>query len=214
LFLRNPIALSPSTIASRAVSDEILLAGRVRVQCGDSDHGPDWGIFRRHDIGGSPGGLDHIVVVLHSLGVLVYPIFAHDGMPERSITRAQAQRQAIDEYVCDTPGGGSASEIGHAEQLLDEGAIRQAEFEPPKNEALAYPRNGSGQRRATGRAPPVRERASSNAVQANAPARILIRVRGQHSEIGSGERPAPPTGFPGASVIPAGVQASAATCGA
>lgn len=69
------------------------------------------------------------------LGVLVYLIVERRW--ERSVAQAQAQRQAIDEYVRDTAGGGSASGIGQAKQLLDEGAITQEEFEPLKKKALA-----------------------------------------------------------------------------
>ena len=96
-------------------------------------------IFRRHDIGGFSKALWVIfVVILPWLGVLVYLIAQHDGMRERSVKQAQAQRQQFDDYVRDTAGGGgSAAEIAQAKELLDSGAITQEEFESLKAKALA-----------------------------------------------------------------------------
>ena len=95
-------------------------------------------IFRRHDIGGFAKALWVIfVVILPWLGVLVYLIVQHDGMRERSVKQAQAQRQQFDDYVRDTASGGSAAEIAKAKELLDSGAITQEEFEALKAKALA-----------------------------------------------------------------------------
>ena len=96
-------------------------------------------IFRRHDIGGFSKALWVIfVVILPWLGVLVYLIVQHDGMRERSIEQAKAQRRELDQYVRDTAGGGgAAAEIAKAKELLDSGAITQEEFERIKAKALA-----------------------------------------------------------------------------
>jgi hypothetical protein len=95
-------------------------------------------IFRRHDIGGfSKAAWVIFVVILPWLGVLVYLIAQHDGMQERSVQQAQAQRREFDDYVRDTAGGGSAAEIAKAKELLDSGAITQQEFEALKAKALA-----------------------------------------------------------------------------
>jgi hypothetical protein len=95
-------------------------------------------IFRRHDIGGGAKAAWVIfVVILPWLGVLVYLIAQHDGMQERSINQALARKQAFDDQVRDTVGGGSAAEIAKAKELLDAGAITQAEFEALKAKALA-----------------------------------------------------------------------------
>ena len=95
-------------------------------------------IFRRHDIGGwAKAGWVIFVVILPWLGVLVYLIAQHDGMRERSVNEAQAQRREFDDYVRDTAGGGSAADIAKAKELLDAGAITQAEFETLKAKALA-----------------------------------------------------------------------------
>ncbi len=94
-------------------------------------------VFRRHDIGGFPKALWVIfVVILPWLGVLIYLIAEHDGMRDRSLKQAQAQKQAFDDYVRDASGG-SAGEIAKAKELLDSGAIDQAEFEAIKAKALA-----------------------------------------------------------------------------
>ena len=94
-------------------------------------------IFRRHDIGGVAKALWVIfVVILPWLGVLVYLIVEHDGMRERSVKQAQAQRQQFDDYVRDTAGG-SAGEIAKAKELLDAGTITQEEFDALKAKALA-----------------------------------------------------------------------------
>ena len=95
-------------------------------------------IFRRHDISGwAKAAWLVFVVILPWLGVLVYLIAQHDGMRERSLKHAQAQQQAFDSYVRDTAGGGAAGDIAKAKELLDTGAITQAEFDALKAKALA-----------------------------------------------------------------------------
>jgi hypothetical protein len=94
-------------------------------------------VFRRHDISGwAKAAWVIFVVILPWLGVLVYLIVEHDGMRERSVKEAQTQKQAFDEYVRDAAGG-AAAEIAKAKELLDSGAITQAEFEALKAKALA-----------------------------------------------------------------------------
>ena len=95
-------------------------------------------IFRRDDIGGwGKAAWVIFVVILPWLGVLVYLIVEHDGMRDRGVRQAQAQRREFDEYVRDAAGGGSAGEIAKAKELLDTGAITQQEFEALKAKALA-----------------------------------------------------------------------------
>jgi hypothetical protein len=61
-------------------------------------------------------------------------------MAERNLEQAQAQRAQLDEYVRETAGtsagGGAAAEIAQAKELLDSGAIDQAEFDRLKQKAL------------------------------------------------------------------------------
>jgi len=97
-------------------------------------------IFSRHDIGGGGKVLWILfVILLPFLGVFVYLIAENDGMTQRTIAKAQAQQQQMDEYVRATAGsgGGAAAEIDKAKQLLDGGAISQAEFDAIKAKALA-----------------------------------------------------------------------------
>jgi hypothetical protein len=94
-------------------------------------------VFSRSDIGGWAKALWVIfVVILPWLGALIYLIAEHNGMRERSIERAQQQKQQFDSYVRDATGG-SASEIAKAKELLDSGSITQAEYEQLKTKALA-----------------------------------------------------------------------------
>ena len=94
-------------------------------------------VFRRHDIGGFAKALWVIfVIILPWLGVLVYLIVEHDGMRERGMQQAQAQKEQFDQYVREAAGG-SADEIAKAKQLLDQGAITQDEFNALKAKALA-----------------------------------------------------------------------------
>jgi ABC-type multidrug transport system fused ATPase/permease subunit len=97
-------------------------------------------VFRRHDISGGKKALWLIfVIILPFLGVFIYIITQNDGMTQRNVERAQSQRAQFDQYVRETAGasGGAAAEIDTAKQLLDQGAITQAEFDAIKQKALA-----------------------------------------------------------------------------
>jgi hypothetical protein len=96
-------------------------------------------VFRRHDIGGwGKAGWTVFVILLPFLGVLTYLIVNHQGMAERNVKQAQADRAQFDEYVRHAAGaGGPASEIERAKRLLDEGTITQAEFDTIKAKAVA-----------------------------------------------------------------------------
>jgi Phospholipase_D-nuclease N-terminal/Short C-terminal domain len=94
-------------------------------------------LFRRHDIGGwQKAAWVVFVIVLPFLGVLVYLISQHEGMRERTMAQAQAQKKELDQYVRETAGG-SAAEIAKAKELLDAGTITQAEFEAIKAKAIS-----------------------------------------------------------------------------
>jgi hypothetical protein len=96
-------------------------------------------IFRRHDISGwGKAAWLIFTILLPFLGVFVYLITQNVGMTERNLQRARAERDQFDDYVRQTAGGGgAAAEIDKAKQLLDNGAITQAEFEALKQKALA-----------------------------------------------------------------------------
>ena len=96
-------------------------------------------IFRRHDISGwGKAGWIILVIVLPYLGVFIYLIAEHDGMAERNTQQVQAQQAVADQYIRSVSGsGGPASEIETAKNLLDSGAITQAEYDSLKAKALA-----------------------------------------------------------------------------
>jgi hypothetical protein len=96
-------------------------------------------VFRRDDISGGKKTLWIVfAILLPFLGVFVYLITQNVGMTERQLERTRAQREQFDEYVRQTAGGGGAAgEIEKAKQLLDSGAITQAEFDAIKQKALA-----------------------------------------------------------------------------
>jgi Short C-terminal domain/Phospholipase_D-nuclease N-terminal len=97
-------------------------------------------LFRRDDIGGGKKALWVVfVIVLPLLGVFIYLIAQGRRMAERSATEARASQAHFDEHVRSVAGGGAASEIEKAKQLLDSGAISQAEFDAIKAKALAAP---------------------------------------------------------------------------
>ena len=94
-------------------------------------------VFRRDDIGGlGKAAWVVFVIVAPFLGVLVYLLAQHDGMQKRALKQAEAQKTAFDQYVRDASGG-SAGEIAKAKELLDSGAISQAEFDRLKAKALS-----------------------------------------------------------------------------
>jgi uncharacterized membrane protein len=84
-------------------------------------------VFRRHDIGGGAKVLWLIfVIVLPFLGVFIYLITQSQHMAERNEKQMRAMRSS-----------GGAAEIEKAKQLLDSGAITQAEYDALKQQALA-----------------------------------------------------------------------------
>jgi energy-coupling factor transporter transmembrane protein EcfT len=96
-------------------------------------------VFRRRDIGGwAKAGWCAFMIILPFLGVLVYLIAEHNGMAERQANEVQAAQQQTDQYIRQVAGGdGAADQIAKGKQLLDSGAITQAEFESLKSRALA-----------------------------------------------------------------------------
>jgi ABC-type multidrug transport system fused ATPase/permease subunit len=96
-------------------------------------------VFRRHDISGGKKTLWLIFLVfVPFIGVFAYLITNSDDMARRQAQEVQAAQSQFDDYVQSVAAqGGSAAEIEKAKQLLDSGAITQAEFEAIKSRALA-----------------------------------------------------------------------------
>jgi len=96
-------------------------------------------VFRRDDLSGwGKTGWIVFVILVPFLGVFIYLITQNQGMSERSMHQARVQRAQFDDQVRTAAGsGGSAAEIQKAKDLLDSGAITQAEFDALKAKALA-----------------------------------------------------------------------------
>jgi len=96
-------------------------------------------LFRRHDISGwGKAAWCFFVIVLPFLGIFVYLIVEGKAMGERSMQQAQQAQAQMDSYVRSVAtSGGSADDIAKAKQLLDSGAITQAEYDQLKAKALA-----------------------------------------------------------------------------
>jgi Short C-terminal domain/Phospholipase_D-nuclease N-terminal len=95
-------------------------------------------IFRRDDLSGlGKTGWLIFAILLPFLGVFIYLITQNEGMTQREIDRVQARRAQYDEQIRSAAGGGATAEIEKAKQLLDSGAITQAEFDAIKQKALA-----------------------------------------------------------------------------
>ena len=96
-------------------------------------------VFRRDDLSGwGKAGWTIFIVILPWIGVLVYLIAQHDGMAQRRAKDVAGSQAQFDDAVRRAAGtGGAAAEIEKAKQLLDSGAISQAEFDAIKAKALA-----------------------------------------------------------------------------
>jgi hypothetical protein len=95
-------------------------------------------IFRRHDLSGwGKTGWIVLTIVLPFLGVFVYLVSQNDGMTQRNEERARNQMMAFDQGQRISGGSSPADEISRAKQLLDSGAISEAEFGALKQKALA-----------------------------------------------------------------------------
>jgi hypothetical protein len=94
-------------------------------------------LFRRHDISGwGKAGWIILCIVTPFIGVLIYLGTQGSHMAERSVKQQQAAKSQFDDYVRDVAGS-PTEEIAKAKQLLDSGAISQAEFDAIKAKAIA-----------------------------------------------------------------------------
>jgi hypothetical protein len=95
-------------------------------------------IFRRDISGWSKAAWCLFVLILPFLGVFIYLIANGSGLTERRVRDVQVSQANFDEHIRSVAAdGGSAGEIERAKQLLDSGAINQAEFDQLKAKALA-----------------------------------------------------------------------------
>ena len=96
-------------------------------------------LFRRRDIGGGTKTVWIIfVILLPFLGVFIYLITQSNKMTDRDTELMQASRAQQDAHIKSVAASSSpADQIIQAKQLLDSGAITQAEFDTMKQRALA-----------------------------------------------------------------------------
>jgi putative oligomerization/nucleic acid binding protein/phospholipase D-like protein len=94
-------------------------------------------LFRRHDISGwGKAAWSIFVIFLPFLGCFVYLITQGHHIAERNVQDAQAAQAQLDSHI-ESVAGGSADQIAKAKELLDSGAISQAEYDQLKAKALA-----------------------------------------------------------------------------
>jgi predicted PurR-regulated permease PerM len=95
-------------------------------------------VFRRHDIHGGKKAIWLLFILFFPLlGLLVYLIVNGHGIAERQTKQAQASQAQFDDYVKGVAGSSGAEQIAKAKELLDTGAITQAEYDQLKAKALA-----------------------------------------------------------------------------
>jgi type VI protein secretion system component VasK len=96
-------------------------------------------LFRDHTLSGWLKALWIIGLIIFPFVVaLIYLIARGRSMTERSMAAAAANKKATDQYIQSVAAQSSpADEIASAKQLLDSGAITQAEFDHLKSKALA-----------------------------------------------------------------------------
>ncbi len=96
-------------------------------------------IFRRHDTSGSMKVLWIVVIILLPyLGTFIYLIVEHNGITERAQKQQKAAQTQFDDYVQSVAAKQDpTAQIAKAHELLERGAINQAEFEQIKAKALA-----------------------------------------------------------------------------
>jgi hypothetical protein len=98
-------------------------------------------VFRRHDLSGwGKAAWALFMIVLPYLGVFIYLITQGKEMAERRAAEVRESQASFDSHVRDVAGSGGAApadQIAKAKELLDSGAIDQAEFDKLKQKALA-----------------------------------------------------------------------------
>ena len=97
-------------------------------------------LFRDNSLSGwAKAGWAILLIFVPWLGALIYLIVRGRSMTERAVAaaaEAQAQQRDYIQQVAGTSQG-PADQIARAKELLDSGAIDQAEFDALKSKALA-----------------------------------------------------------------------------
>jgi hypothetical protein len=98
-------------------------------------------VYRRHDLSGwGKAGWTIGLIFVPFLIALIYLITQGSAMAERRAQEAQQYQTQTDQYIRSVAAGSDPTEqIAKGKQLLDTGAITQAEFDALKQKALATP---------------------------------------------------------------------------
>ncbi|HSN06429.1 MAG TPA: SHOCT domain-containing protein [Candidatus Angelobacter sp.] len=96
-------------------------------------------LFRSDDMGGwAKAGWLIFLFIAPFLAMLIYVIVRGTGMAQRDMAQYQQVRSAQDDYIRSVAKAGDPSaQIKQAHDLLQSGAITQAEFDALKAKALA-----------------------------------------------------------------------------
>ena len=96
-------------------------------------------VYRRHDLSGlGKAGWTILLIFVPFLAALIYLIKQGGAMAERRANEAQDYQAQTDQYIRSVAQGSDPTEqIAKGKQLLDGGAITQAEFDTLKQKALA-----------------------------------------------------------------------------
>jgi hypothetical protein len=94
-------------------------------------------LFRDKETGGFVKAVWVIALIfVPFLTALIYLIARGHGMAERNVKAAEEMQQAQNAYIRDVAGSSPADQIHKGKELLDAGAISQAEFDAIKAKAL------------------------------------------------------------------------------
>jgi hypothetical protein len=97
-------------------------------------------LFRRDDVGGwGKAGWIVALIFVPFLAMLIYVISQGNQMARREVSSRFATREQEADYIRSVTAspGGSTEEIKRAHELLQSGAITQAEFDALKAKALS-----------------------------------------------------------------------------
>jgi hypothetical protein len=95
-------------------------------------------LFRNRDMSGGMKALWVILLILFTpLAMLIYLVVYGGGMAERAQAAQIKAQQDFNAYAASVGAAGPTEQIAQAKDLLDHGAITQAEFDAIKAKALA-----------------------------------------------------------------------------
>lgn len=95
-------------------------------------------LFRDRELGGVAKALWAVALIaLPLITMLAYLIVRGDGMAKRAVNEQRQAQDSFDTYVREVAGGGSASELAKAAELLDAGKIDAEEYALLKRKILA-----------------------------------------------------------------------------